>query len=685
MSLFRVFSGTFVLLIALVIGLSVWFWPRLSDLDTYRPRITALLSQAAQRPLTIGHLKARLFPQPGLIARDVTIFYRDHAERPLLTASRVSLRFHTAALWNKELRPRIIVFTQPRLFLARETTSWTTVGDLAPSLSTVTLASVSVSTASTSNAYPVERIEINNGVITLHDQMVIPEYRHDIEQVNGTFDPVHKKGEFTGLSPTWGSPARFTVTVNEQASYPIDLMLENVRLQSFRAYFPTMAEWLSGSVSLHLKAKTLTMMAFEIQRLTLNKFPGLMGKGKGQIHGKILNSDFQVAGTTTPVRGAFHAMLQSDPLDIDGSYSNYTPEIAMLISTNSWITRLEGPGHGRFAVHRSQAEHLLNWKVDGENFGFSGTPFDIRQLHLSGTMQTVDVQVDLKTRGGDAQVHWVKNLNKPTSALEVTASSVSVQDIFAVFNRRLAPVKESTGTFRAQAWQDLSFSQVHLTAGVTPHKSFIIHRAVLTLDHAQARGSGIFGLQGGDAPAHLEGHLHHLAIESLLARFFKTRPSMTGTANVDFNLDFPLRPMWFESLNGTLHVHAVKGVVRSFKTLYDVLSVLNMTTYLTLHLPHFQEEGIPYDSLTGHFTVADGVFSTQDAFMKTPDSNIGIEGVVDIPGQEIDATLRVQFFRLIEDVIRNIPGLKWIFNDKHKILLPIVVNIRGPWKKVEVE
>ena len=125
----RVLLGTGFLLIFLVAGLSVWLWPKFSDLDTYRPRITALLANATQRPITIGHLEVRLFPQPRLIANDVTVFYPGPARRPFATAERVALRFYFAPVLQRQFRPRIITFEEPRLFLTRQTTSWTELWD----------------------------------------------------------------------------------------------------------------------------------------------------------------------------------------------------------------------------------------------------------------------------------------------------------------------------------------------------------------------------------------------------------------------------------------------------------------------------------------------------------------------------------------------------------------------------
>jgi hypothetical protein len=372
-------------------------------------------------------------------------------------------------------------------------------------------------------------------------------------------------------------------------------------------------------------------------------------------------------------------------LDIQASVSDYAPEIAARLTQIPWITRLEGPGHAHFTLRRSRLEREQDWQIEGGSFTFSGTSLQVDELRVSGNNDRIEVQAGLQTLNGHASVIWSKPLKREAAFLSVTASSITVREILPVFNLPVDLLEHSTGTLRSRAWETLHLSNVQMTARIYPHKSFVVKRAVLNIEGAAVRLAGTFGLQGKGAPAHIEGKAEHVLIEPFWNRFFTTRAYVTGSAGFEFQFDFPLIASWVEGLDGALSAHAENGVVRSFKTLYDILSVTNLSNYLTLHLPHFHEEGIPYQTLAGHFTIEDGIFSSKDVFMKTENSNIAAEGVVDMPGQEIDAILRVQFFRLIEDVLRAIPGVKWILNDQHKILLPIIVKVRGPWRQVEVE
>lgn len=673
----RIGLTAFFLLLVLMAALAAWLWPHFSHLDAYRPQIVTLLTQALHRPITIGHLDARLLPQPSLVAREVTVFYPDQPTRPFVTSAHVAMRFYGPPLWHRQLRPRVIAFEQPRLFLTHDTTSWATLWGQSMPVRSTAIAHV--------DDFPLERLEVIDGIVALSDKIVQPAQEHRIEQLSGSFEPMLRAGEFQGNVPSLGPTAHAVVHIQFDAEYPIDIAATGVHLRAIAPYAPKASAWLFGVVSGRLKVKSASSLEFTVDHLTLGHFPNVAWRGAGQVQGERLAATFDVLGSRSPMHGDVHCLLRGDPIDIQASIDHYSPELTPQLTAIPWITRLEGPGHAELTLRRSKADRTLDWVVDGGDFGFSGTTLRIASARVSGSNQKIVVDAHLKTEGGTAQVVWSKPVKYAMSTLRVSASSMTVREVLPVFHLAFTDVDESTGVLRARAWQDLALTNVKLRATITPHASIMVRQATMGVEEAELRMNGMFGLQGRGAPAHVQGRLTHVALESMLARFFRGKPAMTGTTECDFDLDFPLINTWIENLDGNASARLSKGVIRSFKTLYDVLSVLNLTNYLTLHLPQFHEEGIPYQSIVGHFTIDNGVFTTQDVFMKTDSSNVAVEGDIDFPGQEIDATVRIQFFRLIEDLLRAIPGVNWIIKNKQKILLPMTVRVRGPWKKVEVE
>jgi hypothetical protein len=64
--------------------------------------------------------------------------------------------------------------------------------------------------------------------------------------------------------------------------------------------------------------------------------------------------------------------------------------------------------------------------------------------------------------------------------------------------------------------------------------------------------------------------------------------------------------------------------------------------------------------------------------------NMGAKGSLDIPARRVDCKLRVEMFRFLEDILRDVPITHWIFKKPNKIFLPLVVRIEGPWDNVDV-
>ena len=127
------------------------------------------------------------------------------------------------------------------------------------------------------------------------------------------------------------------------------------------------------------------------------------------------------------------------------------------------------------------------------------------------------------------------------------------------------------------------------------------------------------------------------------------------------------------------------GVLKALKTMYRIMAVLNLGNYLRLRLPSVTAAGIEFDELSGHLVFQNGVLSTEDLFLKSPNMNIGAKGSLDIPGRGVKATLRLEMLRFLEDILRDVPITHWIFKKPNKIFLPLVVSLEGPWDDIRAE
>ncbi len=96
------------------------FLPPLINVSRFRPRVAGALSRALGRPVTIGDVRLRLFPRPGLdlyqvIVQDDPAF----SAEPLLNAGQVSASLRLASLWRGRLEIASLSFFYPSLNLVR--------------------------------------------------------------------------------------------------------------------------------------------------------------------------------------------------------------------------------------------------------------------------------------------------------------------------------------------------------------------------------------------------------------------------------------------------------------------------------------------------------------------------------------------------------------------------------------
>ena len=207
--------------------------------------------------------------------------------------------------------------------------------------------------------------------------------------------------------------------------------------------------------------------------------------------------------------------------------------------------------------------------------------------------------------------------------------------------------------------------------------------AALLREGGVLESSGTVDLSTASYPAAFFGVVHQLPIERALAKFFYGTPPVTGTAKCRFDLRFPLQAGWIRNLNGTVHAEATHGVVAGLKTFYLVMSFTNLTHYLTLSLPDSAVRGIPYEGLAGSASFRSGVLKTDDLYLHSQDVDIAASGTLDLPASRLNAVVKIQVFRFLQEVISRIPGVQLIFKNGHKILLPLPVHLQGPLDDIQ--
>jgi uncharacterized protein YhdP len=349
------------------------------------------------------------------------------------------------------------------------------------------------------------------------------------------------------------------------------------------------------------------------------------------------------------------------------------------------------PGGGSFTASAKPGNRgRWAWTGNGKNFGIAGTAIKVLDFSAEGNPFSASATAHAATEeGGLAHIQW-SQASDGRENLSVTVSSVTIRQILEIFDLQSTPnvnphpphAGEASVEFHPYAYESWRIESGTVTAkmqGIT----FTVSSGNFDLAGMHMDLTGEFS--GGSSPsARIAGDIQHIPVDRIAADFYGSPPPITGTGKIYYSLSFPLKGQWVTGLNGPIQMGIDDGVLRMFKTIYRIFSVLNLSNYLTLRIPQVQAKGVEFGKCSGNLTFQNGILSTDDLFLKSPNMNLGVKGSLDIPKENIRAVVRLELFRFLEDVLKYTPVTHWLFKRPNKIFLPLVVSVKGPWNDVEI-
>jgi uncharacterized protein YhdP len=132
------------------------------------------------------------------------------------------------------------------------------------------------------------------------------------------------------------------------------------------------------------------------------------------------------------------------------------------------------------------------------------------------------------------------------------------------------------------------------------------------------------------------------------------------------------------NLNGVLSLRIEDGTIHRLRVVVQILNLLDLSRWFTLKLPDLGKEGIRFRSISGDFTVQQGVFSTQNLIVDSDDLRMTGGGMLDVANDEIDFVLAVRPFAGIDTAIGYIPLIGRSIAAIKNSFLVASFNIRGP-------
>ena len=342
----------------------------------------------------------------------------------------------------------------------------------------------------------------------------------------------------------------------------------------------------------------------------------------------------------------------------------------------------KGVGSISVLAQRPQAAADWTWSITGKNFILSQTTFKFPEWSAQSDAEGLSVHVRATTQtGGTGEVLWKNPAESDDSDLNVTISSVTVHQILQIFQLQSTP--KAGASWNPHGYEPWVITQGSMKSIFHPGSVMEVKEGLFQIAGMTLNIAGLF--QTGQKPsAHLRGTLQNIPVDSIVESFFNPPAPLTGTGQLVFDWSFPLTEDWFRQVNGPCQVQVNKGVVKYLKTIYRIFSVLSLSNYLHFRLPQVTAQGIVFQSIAGHLMFKNGVLTSDDLFLKSNGMNMGLKGALDIPKERIDATLRLELFRFLEDVLKVVPVTHWLFKKSNKIFLPLLVQISGPWDNVDI-
>ncbi|MCX5844127.1 MAG: AsmA-like C-terminal domain-containing protein [Deltaproteobacteria bacterium] len=132
-----------------------------------------------------------------------------------------------------------------------------------------------------------------------------------------------------------------------------------------------------------------------------------------------------------------------------------------------------------------------------------------------------------------------------------------------------------------------------------------------------------------------------------------------------------------KTAQGTATLTTEKGSLYKITYLSKVFSILNTSQLLKFQLPDIVNDGMPYNLITGTFSLKDGILSTNDLFVNSDSLNMSVVGTTNIIREELDVTIGIQPFQTVDKVVSRIPVVGWILTSDTKALITLFFQAHG--------
>jgi len=183
----------------------------------------------------------------------------------------------------------------------------------------------------------------------------------------------------------------------------------------------------------------------------------------------------------------------------------------------------------------------------------------------------------------------------------------------------------------------------------------------------------------------ISGHAEDIAAEVVHQQLLKQSSLVKGRLRGDFYLEGRAGSEFLPTSLGGFNIEIRHGVLRQFKFLSKVFSLLNVAQIFSLKLPDMDREGMPFDKVSGTIRLDRGVLSSEDLFVESNAMNLSLIGKLNLIQHQLDVVMGVKPLRTVDKIITNIPLAGWLLAGKEKALITAQFTIKGQTSNPEVK
>lgn len=175
----------------------------------------------------------------------------------------------------------------------------------------------------------------------------------------------------------------------------------------------------------------------------------------------------------------------------------------------------------------------------------------------------------------------------------------------------------------------------------------------------------------------ISGHLENFPAATIYKDLLQRDSLVSGTLRGDFHLEGLAGQGFSKTSNGGVNVEIKKGVLKKFHFLSKVFSLLNISQILSLELPDMAEEGMPFHSTTGTFSLTQGLLRSEDLLVNSEAMDLSLVADYDILTNRINGILGVKPLKTVDKIITKIPIAGWLLTGEDKALITAHFSITG--------